>query len=246
VDVLLEPPARGGCGAPLADLLVRAAAALDAALLVVAAHGRGGPLAALLAPSAAAEAALTAATPVIVLHSPAAAARPLAPPSRVLLAVDDVDDATVAAAAWTLDTLLWRGAASDTPAASPPALQLHALHVLPRPPPPDLAGLDAATADAWRAGDDDPAVAATLDAAVAALDARLGPLAAAAGVDFVPSAVADVSVGDAVADAAEAVGADAVVVVHRAGRGGLEVALRGSVAAHVVRAVEVPVAVLHK
>ena len=45
---------------------------------------------------------------------------------------------------------------------------------------------------------------------------------------------------------AKAVGADAVVVVHRAGRGGLEVALRGSVAAHVVRAVEVPVAVLHK
>lgn len=240
-----------------------------ASLLVVAAHQRGGPLAALASPSAAASTALASPLPTIVLHSPAAASLPATPPRRVLLAVDAVDGAALEAATWALDNLLARregdqereeGVSEDDNENAPPSTprrELHALHVVPRAPPsPEFAGLDGVgaaaapgSADAlasWRAGDDDPAVGASLDAAVAALDASLTAPAAAAGATLIAAAVADVSVGDAIADAAAAIGADAVVVVHRGGRSAVDVALRGSVAAHVVRAVDVPVVVLHK
>ena len=243
-----------------------------ASLLVVAAHQRGGPLAALASPSAAASTALASPLPTIVLHSPAAASLPATPPRRVLLAVDAVDTAALEAATWALDNLLTgregdqeqaEGVSDDddesttSSSSTSTRRELHALHVVPRAPPfPEFAGLDGVgaaaapgSADAlssWRAGDDDPTVGAALDAAVAALDASLTAPAAAAGATLIAAAVADVSVGDAIADAAAAIGADAVVVVHRGGRSAVDVALRGSVAAHVVRAVDVPVVVLHK
>jgi len=247
VDVVLAPP--GGGREPLGDALARAATVLGASVLVVASRGRAGPLAAWLWPSVAAGAALAADVPVVVLHSASPPA--LARPSRVLLAVDEVDDAAVGAAAWALDTLL--GSGGEGGGAPSQNKELHALHVVTRPPPlDDGPGGDLAFAPgapevaAWRAGEDDAGVAAALEGAAAGLEARLGPLADAAGVTLIVAAVADVSAGDAIVDAAAECAADAVVLVHRAGRSPLDVALRGSVAAHVVAAAACPVAVLHR